>query len=230
MKTYDLYLDSGPKMKKTMVQVPAIPGCIARGDTTEEAIANAPEAIRAYLRFLVRHGEKHDPDAAFNTRVALHVTDSVFPAGGIGFLPADDKPLTPRDADALMTRLGHIHDALRTMVAGVPDAALDHKPASGRPIRGILRHVCAEGNYLRGVTGAGRIQRLVDNGEMDPLDALDELFAIEKERLRTMPAEERRGVIMRGKTQWSARGAVRRMLEHAWEHYCEIAVRLGKTP
>lgn len=230
MKTYDLYLDSGPKMKKTMVQIPAIAGCIARGDTTDEAIANAPEAIRAYMRFLARHGEYFDADKPFNTRVALHRTDSVFPAGGVGFLPPDDKPLPPRECDALMARLGQIHDAMRALASTLPANQLDAKPASGRPIRRILAHVCVEGAYLRGVTGASRIQRLVDKGEMNPLDALDELLALERERLRTMPAAERAGVIMRGQTQWSARSAVRRMLEHAWEHYREIADRLGATP
>lgn len=230
MKTYDLYLDSGPKMKKTIVQVPAIMGCVARGDTTDEATANTPDAIRVYMRFLARHGEPYDPEAAFRTRVALHVTDGVFPAGGVGFIAPDDKPLTPRDADALMTRLGHIHDAIRALAGSLAAKELDAKPASGRPIRGILVHVCAEGNYLRGVTGAGRIQRLADKGQMDPLDALDELLVLEKERLRTMPPEERAGMVMRGKTPWSARFAVRRMLEHAWEHCCEIADRVGATP
>lgn len=230
MKTYDLYLDSGPKMKKTIVQVPALTGCIARGDTTRDAIANAPEGIRTYLRFLARHGEAHDPEAPFETRVAQHITNSVYPGAGVSFLPPDEKSLSPREAAALMTRLGHIHNAMRALASGVPAKTLGAKPATGRPIHRILAHVCVEGAYLRGVTGAGRIQRLVDKGEMDPLDALDELLALERERLRTMPAAERAGVILRGRSPWSARFAVRRMLEHAWEHHCEIADRLGATP
>ena len=230
MKTYDLYLDSGPKMKKTMVQVPELTGCIARGDTTEEAIANTPDAIRAFLRFLARHGAEVDADVPFKTRVAEHYTDSGFPAGGMSFLPPDEKPLSPRDADGLMERLGWIHDGLREMTSGMSARQLGEKPASGRPIARILSHICGEGAYLRGVRGASRIQRLVDKGELDAHEALDELLALEKERLASMPSEERKGMIMRGHSPWSARSAVRRMLEHGWEHYVEIADRLGRAP
>lgn len=230
MKTYDLYLDSGPMKKKTMVQVPALTGCVARGDTTDDAIAAVPDAIRAFLRFLALHGERIDPDAAFRTRVAAHVTDSGFPAGGLSFLPPDERPLGPREATALMERLGAIHHAMREMTIGLSPRQLDARPPKGRPIRRILAHVCGEGGYLRGVTGASRIARLVERGEMDPNDALGELLSLERERLRTMPPAERNGVIMRGQSPWSARSAGRRMLEHAWEHYVEIAERLNVEP
>jgi hypothetical protein len=45
-----------------------------------------------------------------------------------------------------------------------------------------------------------------------------------------MSKEERAEVIMRGQSPWSARAALRRMLEHAWEHYVEIAQRLKNVP
>lgn len=86
----------------------------------------------------------------------------------------------------------------------------------------------AQGENLRSVTGASRIQREVDEGRRDPLDALDALWELEAARLASMPAEERRAVVQRGQSPWSVRAAVRRMLEHGWEHYSEIAQRLGK--
>ena len=230
MKTYDIYLDSGPMRKKTYVNVPALTGCIARGDTTDEAIERTPDAIRAFLRFLARHGERVDPDAPFRVRVAAHITDSVFPANGIGFLPADAKPLAKAEANKLMDRLGAIHGDLRRVTAGLTARQLDAKPARGRSLRDIMRHMCVEGAYLRGVSGASRIQRLVEQGELDARDALDQLLTLERARLDAMSAQERREVIMRGQQQWSARSAVRRMLEHTWEHYVEVATRLGKTP
>jgi predicted RNase H-like HicB family nuclease len=54
---FNLYLESGPRRRKTMVHVLALPGCIATGPTTEEAIENVPSGIRARLEFLRRHGE-----------------------------------------------------------------------------------------------------------------------------------------------------------------------------
>lgn len=229
MQTYDLYLDSGPMKKKTFVHVPALAGCIARGDTTDEAIEHAPDAIRAYLRFLARHGEAVDPDGKFAVRVAEHVTDGAWPGNGAGFLPTDAKPMTQRDSDTLMRRLGAIHGDLRQLTGGLTAKQLDVEPARGRSIRRILRHVTGEGGYLRGISGASRLLREAEEGRLDAHDALDRLFALECERLRTMSKDERATVIMRGQLPWSARAAVRRMVEHAWEHYVEIAERLKTT-
>lgn len=39
------------------VSVPALPGCHTQGDTLEEALANAREAIRLYLEDVLASGE-----------------------------------------------------------------------------------------------------------------------------------------------------------------------------
>jgi predicted RNase H-like HicB family nuclease len=228
MKTYDLYLESGPQKKTTVVHVPELLGCTFNAPTTDQALADAPEAVRAYLRFLARNGERADAEAPFSTRVEEHRTDGGFL--GSAFLPTDTKPRAKSDSDRLMARLDALHAGLRALTDGLTPRQLDAKPARGRPIRGILEHVCGEGGYLRGVSGASRIQRDVAEKRLDPRDALDRLHALEARRLTEMPAAERRDVVMRGQSPWSARAALRRMLEHAWEHYTEIAARLGVTP
>ncbi len=228
MNTYDLYAESGPKMMKTVVHVPALLGCVNGGDTTQQALDAAPDAIRAYLRFLGRSGERVDPNAAFEARLADHDTSGGFL--GSAWIETDAEPLPKREADALMKRLDAMHGALRSLTNKLTTKRLDAKPAKGRPIRQILRHLLAEGAYLRGISGVSRLQGDADKGRIDPLDALDRMFALEVERLRSMPDDERSTVIMRGQNPWSARRAVRNMLEHCWEHYVEIAVRLGKEP
>ena len=40
------------------VSVPALPGCFSQGDTYEEVLENAQEAIQCYLQALVERGEK----------------------------------------------------------------------------------------------------------------------------------------------------------------------------
>ncbi|HXK34283.1 MAG TPA: type II toxin-antitoxin system HicB family antitoxin [Dehalococcoidia bacterium] len=226
MKTYDLYVHTGPKRRKTYIHVPQLTGCIAQGDTTDAAIEAAPEAIRAFIGFIARYDEPCDPEEPFRTRIAEEDLSGGFL--GTGFLPPDAKPLSMRDADALMQRLAHIHDAVRRLTDGLSAKQLDAAPAKGRPIRRILSHLCAEGGYLRGVTGASRIQREVDEGKRDPLEALDALWELEVARLASMPAEERGAIVQRGQSPWSVRASVRRMLEHGWEHYSEIAERLGE--
>ncbi len=39
------------------VQVPALPGCVTQGETIEEAIAMAKDAIALYIEDLEKHGE-----------------------------------------------------------------------------------------------------------------------------------------------------------------------------
>jgi len=230
MKTYDLYLESGPMMKKTMAHVPSLMGCIARGETTQAALDATDEAIRAYLRFLARHSERADAKAAFRKKIAGHITEGAWLGNGAVFLPTDPQPLSRRESDALMRRLDGLHGDIRRLTGKLTAKQLAARPAKGRPIIGILQHLTGEGGYLRGVGGASRLQREVEDGRVDPRDALDELHGMEVERLAAMTAEERGRVMMRGQSPWSVRSAVRRMLEHGWEHYVEIAERLGVAP
>jgi predicted RNase H-like HicB family nuclease len=37
--------------------VPALPGCVTQGETREEALAMAEDAIRGYIESLKKHGE-----------------------------------------------------------------------------------------------------------------------------------------------------------------------------
>jgi len=40
-----------------VVEVPSVPGCVSQGRTRQDAIANAKEAINAYLESLAAHNE-----------------------------------------------------------------------------------------------------------------------------------------------------------------------------
>ncbi len=82
MPHYPIYLESGPKRRKTMVHVLDLLGCVATGPSTEAALQATPDAIRAYLRFLRRHGEAADLDAPFTTPVAEHITEGQWLGNG----------------------------------------------------------------------------------------------------------------------------------------------------
>lgn len=45
-----------------------------------------------------------------------------------------------------------------------------------------------------------------------------------------MSDAERAEVVLRGQARRTARSGVRKMLEHSWEHFVEIAERLGVKP
>lgn len=40
-----------------IASVPALPGCVTQGETKEEALAMAEDAIRGYIESLKKHGE-----------------------------------------------------------------------------------------------------------------------------------------------------------------------------
>jgi predicted RNase H-like HicB family nuclease len=57
MATYTILLDPDLQDGGYTVTVPALPGCITEGDTLEEALANAREAITCHLEGLALDGE-----------------------------------------------------------------------------------------------------------------------------------------------------------------------------
>jgi len=73
MREYTIILDPDVEGHGFTVTVPALPGCITEGETREEAIANAREAILLYLESLMADGEPlpDDVPAAEVLRVAV---------------------------------------------------------------------------------------------------------------------------------------------------------------
>lgn len=69
---YTIVLTPDPDEGGYTVTVPALPGCITEGDTLEEAIANAKEAIALHVECLIADGELV-PEEKEPTQV-VHVT------------------------------------------------------------------------------------------------------------------------------------------------------------
>jgi len=56
MRAYSIVVDPDPEGGFT-VTVPSLPGCITQGETVEECVSNAQEAIALYIEDLVASGE-----------------------------------------------------------------------------------------------------------------------------------------------------------------------------
>jgi len=54
---YTIILHPDPEEGGYTVTVPALPGCVTQGETIEEAIAMAKDAIRLYVEALIAEGE-----------------------------------------------------------------------------------------------------------------------------------------------------------------------------
>jgi predicted RNase H-like HicB family nuclease len=232
MTEYALYVESGPRRRKTQVHVLDLLGCVVQGPTTEETLAATPAAIRAYLRFVQRHGEAADPEAPFTTRLVAHVTEGSWIGNGDpipGFAP-DFQPLAEDDLQIYLRRLAGLQAELGQRIRDVPPAQLEAEPPAGRSMAHILQHVgAAHGVYVRytvgKVDGLSAALKAVEQGTDLPA-ALAQVWAVTNARLAIMTAPERTQVVPHGQLTWTARRGLRRMLEHLWEHLGELEQRL----
>ncbi len=245
MPAYVLYIESGPKRRKTQVHVLQLLGCIAQGATTDEALANTPDAIRPFLRF----NGKPVP-ASITTTIAQHVTEGSWIGQGDpqpGF-PPDFEPLTAADLKTYVARFRAIHARLLELVAPLTPKQLAAVPADGhRSIHQILDHVGgAQANYLRYQVGAveplsaalrdlrrasiwtqPRPQPNPAPDVPDIREALRAIVDVTADRLSKLSAAERTKLVSHGEVTWSAHRCLRRCLEHGWEHLLEVSERLN---
>jgi predicted RNase H-like HicB family nuclease/uncharacterized damage-inducible protein DinB len=232
--TYGLYLESGPKRRKTMVHALDLLGCVAVGPTTDEALMATLEAIQAFLRFLRRNGEAVDPEAPFETRVVEHITEGSWLANGSPYLTfgPDLEPVSEEEIEAHLRRFTWMREELAAWAAMHGDAQLDASPeAGGRTARAILLHVLGP-NYLAGALdgapGFSALHSAAERGEINLAEALRRGAALVTERVRAATPEQRRAVHAHP-TQGprTLRRSLRRMLEHDWEHRAELSRRPG---
>jgi uncharacterized damage-inducible protein DinB/predicted RNase H-like HicB family nuclease len=228
---YALYAESGPQHKKTLVHVLDLLGCVVQADTTDAAVAAAPDAIRAYLRYLRRHGDAVDPSEKIETRLAEHNTEGLF--SGQAIWPQDLKPLAPAALARYVRWLDWSRADLLALVKGIDEKHLRAKPPQGRSLRDILLHVLgADKSYVYALVGPlkamGEPTNAADHGDLDLRIALNEARAAAIDRLKALTPAERRNVRKAGQSTYSAYRVIRRMLEHEWEHRREIAARLAK--
>ena len=229
---YALYLESGPQHKKTLAHVLDLLGCVVQGNTTDDAAAATPDTIRAYLSYLRRHGEKVDPSAKIETRIAEHNTEGLF--SGQALWPQDLTPVAPTALERYLRWLDWSRADLLDLVKGIDEKRLRAKPAKGRSLRDILLHVLdADKSYVYALVGPlkamGEPTNAADRGDLDLRIALKEARAAAIDRLKRLTPTERRTIRKAGQSTYSAYRVIRRMLEHEWEHRHEIAARLEKV-
>lgn len=229
MRTYDLFVETGPQRKSTSVYVIDLLGCVLFRRTADQGIADAPDEIRAYLRWLQGHGEQVDPDAPFATRVK-HESN----AGGFIGSARIDEDLAPVTAAEIATYTRWLEwgrEDLLALVDGIDRRRLEHKPASGRTIRGILEHVLgADKGYVysvfRTTKSVGDPTNAALAGKLDRRVALREARAAAIERIRATTPAERTTARQGGQSTYTLRRCLRSMLGHEWEHRREIEARL----
>ena len=237
MATHALYVESGPQRKSTLVHVLDLLGCVVFARTTDEAVAAAPEEIRLYLRYLARHGEEVDPKEKIETAVAEHITKGdIIGRGASDIVFAPERvALGAAQLAQYLRWLAWSRADLLKLVKWIDAKTLAKKPSEGRSLRDILLHVLeADMGYVYAALGpvkeVGEPARAALRGDLDLRVALGEERDAAIARLRSATPAER--VAARGprNDRTTFRRALRRMLEHEWEHRREIERRLSGVP
>ena len=234
MAVYDLYLESGPKRRRTMVHVPILLGCVASGPTTEAALDATPEAIRAFRRFLVRSGEAIDPEDTVDLAVVEHIMTGQMLGDGSPYLSftVDAGPVTADEIELGVRRLTAMFTELATWAATQSDPGLDAEPPAGRTAREILLHVLGgQGPSLSIALGTapgfGTIHGAAKRGERPIPVALAEAAELAATQFRATTAAQRSHTREMPSGRYTLRKAIRHSLEHPWNHLAELSRRAG---
>jgi predicted RNase H-like HicB family nuclease len=228
---FDIYLETGPKHRKTMTHVPSLAGTTAMGETSEIALDNTRDAIRERIAFLRRHGEdRPDPEP-----IVLNVAEEDTTTGWLGFavgvFGSDLEPIPPRELDRQVRWAEWAREELIEAAKGQGGGLRGGPQGKGRTPAEILAHVAgSERAYLNSVVGPvdglNDAIKQVEKTPDDPWEALARAREILLARIRAMTPAERRAVVQRGKEKRTARRMLRRTLEHEWEHVLELRSRL----
>ena len=229
---FDLYLESGPQHRRTWVSVPGLPGCVAFGSTTEQAIEKSRGAILERLDFLRRHGERPPDPEPIELFVAEHVIERRLLGFGQQVFATDREPLTEDDLRRQLRWAGWSREELVAAGRAQVVPLTEVPPAGGRSPAAILSHVAgAEWSYVSStlgtLPGASAAIAAIEAAGSEPWAALAAGRGTVMARLRAMTSEERTRLVERGgKPPRTARRMLRRLLEHEWEHVLELRSRL----
>jgi DinB family protein len=209
-------------------------GCRAIGDDLEDALSLVPLVIGEHLAWQASHG-----DAAPDYDIEYKVVEDVDAVGRSEYaFEADKAPLTRDELEHAIRRIEHAQADLVSLAGSLPEVVLDWRPPESsvkidnifpdvRSIRDMATHVAQAMNFhLRNV---GDVETRVPwpEGEPDLSTALAAAIA----RIRSMNDEELAGTVYKvpgrsGEAEWTARKALRRVLNHQRFHLKEMQQRL----
>jgi predicted RNase H-like HicB family nuclease len=232
---YDVYLEVGDG-GVSMAHVLQLPGCAAGGASLDEAMANVVTAIADYYDWLGRHGDPVSDGTSAITIDLVEVTRGLGPfqrGDKAALFGPDREPLSRDELETCLRYAGYSRDDLLTLTRRLPDVVLDWRPGLDGPhaheamtIREILRHTGNAEEWF-----ASRLvhpDRLPVQWQDDDQLPVFEFLTMERRTvtalLRELTDAEREAVSYptwftdHPDEPWTARKALRRLLEHEREH------------
>ncbi len=217
-----------------------LPGCFSRGRTRDEALSAMPAAIRQWIADRRRHGE----EMSVPVEIALEIEEIEERASGpfdpgdsASLFEADKVPLEHTEIERYLKLAAHNRLDLLARVDHLRPGLLDWQPgADSFSIRRILRHVgnAEEWYYSRLAQPEDLPPEWENDAEMEIFDFLDMERSTMASAFRGLSETARREVVAPthfttntvgpdgSPEPWTARKALRRMLEHEREHSEQI--------
>jgi hypothetical protein len=212
-----------------------LPGCRSISSSREETLSLVPIAIGEYLAWLDTH---HARPLNASEPYGFEVVEQIDVDAEACF-EDDRQPVDAEELERGIRYIGFAHADLASLLRPLPDTVLDWKPPATsvkidasyedvRTIRDMEAHVASALTFhLRGV---GHVTERVPSPD-DPKN-LQHAYEVTILRLRQLNAEERgagsfRRETPRGAAEWSARKAMRRIINHVRFHTGEAAIRLA---
>jgi len=189
---YKVYLDVGEETLAEggpLAHIPALPGCVARGRTKEEALNNLKILLGDYLALF---GKVDKSLPASLAEIELDAEESE-----ASLFPDDMIPLKAEEVGRLLRKMELSHQALLDRVCGLSDETLAWKgDETAWPIRQILEHIAnAEWWY---------ITRLQD-WPQDPFERLEAIHRHTIARLGSLDGEALNRVTAHYHREWTPR-------------------------
>ena len=229
MAVYQAYLEIDPK-GICMAHLLDLPGCMVRRGSRAEALEALPGAIREYFDWLRRHGEEVQPPEEVTVEVAetSRGYGPFSPGDAAALFAPDCEPVGRAEMQAVyFHRAGYAREDLRELVKYLPPSVLDWQPDEGAiSIRRILRHVGnAEEWYVSRLVPPETLPVEWEGDEDLPIKQFLEMERrTALHRLRQL-TDEALGALTypsqwteHPEEAWTARKALRRMIEHEREH------------
>ncbi len=253
----NVYLDGDPN-ESWMGHALGEVGCIWWGPVQSEVITRAPGEIARFLQWVRSHGEP-GVELVESARIKAQVVEvrevASFGQSGaaVGFFGPDREPVTDKDIETAVRRLGCARLDLLEVVAGLRPEDLDWQPPARlsvhdaaravprpatpkRTVRQNLEHIVgAQAFYLSRLLGMDGALAVLP--EPHPKDTFERLCWVKEravEALYSLSRQARTGVFQATEPaeEWTARKMLRRFVEHEREHVEVVrkAIEARKAP
>ena len=206
---YKVYLETSDEAIEEggyLAHLPALIGCVARGDTKEETLAKLYESIDAYTELMTRRG------------VAMPSTDEieldVVEVDGMTY-PSDYEPFDDDALHDVEERSAATRQELLAEIEALPEGGLDWQANEDD---WLLWHVLAHIS----TADLWYASRLEEDGHKALLFRLAESRKLVLERLRALPEADRAKVTTLNDEEWTPNKVARRVVEHELEHIDHI--------